>query len=262
MFCATILTIQACCVFVPLQSVGLLIISAYPIHWIAVYGTFVLTIYGVLASHFITQFLVFIPMLQTINFWLRKCRFGIQKIFIYIRIAQLILKSFSSEWVQKSADLSIATLTDSIVVYQRIRLLNDLHNDAFGSLFVLATKMGAVFALYISVAAITFLRSAVAPILLGAFFLYMSTILLVIFPGALMMSQVYIISSSFNLKVERCLISIHNCAQEKHQLKRTLKSLPVMKSKVGNLYHMESKAKLTLLDNIARGIAFMLITSK
>jgi hypothetical protein len=49
---------------------------------------------------------------------------------------------------------------------------------------------------------------------------------------------------------------------EKMTMRKTLRALPKIKSKVGAFYYVEKEAKLTLLDNITRGIAFMMISFK
>jgi hypothetical protein len=76
------------------------------------------------------------------------------------------------------------------------------------------------------------------------------------------MSQVYNISSTFHQQLERVVLNIPIQDVEKIRMKKLLLSLPVMKSKIGRFYYMEKKAKLTLLDNMARGIAFMLAAFK
>jgi hypothetical protein len=75
---------------------------------------------------------------------------------------------------------------------------------------------------------------------------------------------VYNISKKFHQGVETSLIK-DPCSTdtvERHLIKATLKSIPIMKSQIGSFYYMEGKAKLTLLHNVVRGIAFMMVTFK
>jgi len=50
------------------------------------------------------------------------------------------------------------------------------------------------------------------------------------------------------------------CSDEKKLSQMSLRSMPVLTVKVGGLYQMEREAKLTLADNMARGVAFGLLT--
>jgi hypothetical protein len=141
-------------------------------------------------------------------------------------------------------------------------LYNNLHNTVFGSLLIPVIKLCAMVLIYLSVAATTILRSEIGPIIYGMFLVYLIALILVIIPGALMMSTVYNISKKFKRNMEIGMLSVSKWEDEKVLMKMTLKSLPVMKSNIGSFYHMESNAKFTLLDNILRGIAFMLISFK
>ena len=42
-------------------------------------------------------------------------------------------------------------------------------------------------------------------------------------------------------------------------LKGQLKSCALIRCQIGNLYHMEAAAKLTMIDNVVNGIVFLLV---
>jgi len=139
--------------------------------------------------------------------------------------------------------------------------LNDLQNSVFGTLLIPSIKLGGIILVYMGVVAATILRKDIHFLILALFLAYLGVTLTTVTFGALLMSQVYNISKKFhgNLASTLSLVSDLN---EKILIRKTLVSLPVMKSKIGTFYYMEGKAKLTLLDNIARGIAFMLTSFK
>jgi hypothetical protein len=105
------------------------------------------------------------------------------------------------------------------------------------------------------------LRSRIGVLFFAIFLAYFLTCVIVFVPGALAMTRVYTISSQFLQIVERSLAQLPNHAGSRELLmRRTLKSLPPLKSRITGLYYMESKAKLTLFDNVVHGIAFMMTT--
>jgi len=75
--------------------------------------------------------------------------------------------------------------------------------------------------------------------------------------GAKIMSLVFEFSTEFHRNMN---IRLEMRKDGKlHESKRVIRSLQVLKCKVGPFYYMERKAKLTLADSIANGIAFSLI---
>ena len=54
-------------------------------------------------------------------------------------------------------------------------------------------------------------------------------------------------------------ISLLDEIRAKRILQRQLLSCPIIRCRVGNLYHMEAKAKLTLIHAILNTVAFLLI---
>jgi len=151
-----------------------------------------------------------------------------------------------------------AAPTVGIYIYRSIRLLNDLHNIAFGSLFVPIVKLLALLALFISTYATVKLRSFMHPVVFGFFLNYMIDIILVTIPSAVAMSKIFHLSSQFHMQQAQRLHLLPRISRK--DLQRQLKSLPTLKSQVGPFYHMEGRAKLALADNMTHGIAFMLLS--
>jgi len=59
---------------------------------------------------------------------------------------------------------------------------------------------------------------------------------------------------------EKSQVERDACREERKLMELTLRSMPVLTVEVGGLYQMEREAKLTLADNMARGVAFGLLT--
>jgi len=152
-------------------------------------------------------------------------------------------------------------IKESIIVYRSIIMLNELQNSVLGSLFIPSTKLAGILLVYISVVAATLLRAHINYFIVALFLMYLYILTIAIVCGAVLMSQVYSISKTFHKNIATVICKV-SYSQEKILLRKTLKSLPVVKSRIGQFYHMEGEAKLTLLDNLARGIAFMLISFK
>jgi len=148
--------------------------------------------------------------------------------------------------------------TFGIHIYRSIRLLNDLHNIAYGSFFVPMLKLMALLVLFISTYATVKLRSAMGPVVFGFFLVYMLDVLIATFPSSVIMSKIFHLSSQFQIQQAKHLNLLP--IVWRIDLHRQLKSFPTLKCQVGPFYHMEGKAKLTLADNMMHGIAFMLLS--
>jgi len=158
----------------------------------------------------------------------------------------------------RTIDEAQAASTVVIYIYRSIRLLNDLHNITFGSLFVPIVKLICLLTIFISTYAIIKLRSVMHPVVFGFFLVYMLDALLGMISGAVIMSKICQLSSQFRIQQTRQLNLLPPL--KRLDLLMQLKSLPTLKCQVGPFYHMEGKAKLTLADNMTHGVAFMLIS--
>jgi len=148
--------------------------------------------------------------------------------------------------------------TVGIYIYRSIRLLNDLHNMTFGSIFVPFTKLALLLVLFISTYATIKLRSIMSPVVFGFFLVYVIDAFVLTVPSAVIMSKIFSLSSQFQVQQAQQLNLLPPISR--FDVQRQLKSFPALKCQVGSFYHMEGKAKLTLADNMANGIAFMLLS--
>jgi len=96
------------------------------------------------------------------------------------------------------------------------------------------------------------------PIVFGFFLVYILDVLIIILPGAVIMSKIFYSSSQFCIQQAKNLNRLPSISRM--DIQRQLKSFPTLKCQVGPFYHMEGKAKLALADNITHGIAFMLLS--
>jgi hypothetical protein len=83
----------------------------------------------------------------------------------------------------------------------------------------------------------------------------------VLFSSALIMSGIYNISSQFQRSLKQKIQACDNKAIKKVWLKE-LRSCQVVRCEVGNFYHMEGKAKLTLVDAMVNVFVFMVVQRK
>jgi len=148
--------------------------------------------------------------------------------------------------------------TVGIHIYRFIRLLNDLHNIAFGSLFVPIIKLICFLVLFVSTYATFKLRSVMSPVVFSFFLVYMLNVFVATFPGAVIMSKIFYLSSQFQIQQAGRFTRLPQISGLGVQ--RQLRSFPTLQSQVGPFYHMEGKAKLALADNMTHGIAFMLFS--
>jgi len=148
----------------------------------------------------------------------------------------------------------------AIVLYHNVHLMNGIHNATFGTLLVPSVKLIWLLAFFISVFVVAKLRNVIGPLMFWVFVAHIVGLCIVILGGSFLMSLVYKKSTDFHISAWTQFGKISKADTLQPPLQRILKSLQILKSNVGSFYHMEDKAKLTLLDDIANGIASMLVT--
>jgi len=108
------------------------------------------------------------------------------------------------------------------------------------------------------------LRDSLSPSIYIFFLFYLFLLAIIMLPGAWLVSQVYQISKPFQRNMrknfEKSQVEGGACPDERKLFESTLRSMHVLAVEVGGLYQMEREAKLTLADNMARGVAFGLLT--
>jgi len=77
-------------------------------------------------------------------------------------------------------------------------------------------------------------------------------------PISVVMSSLYKMSTKFSRNLSPKIKLVSNEAEKLIYL-RELKSCPMIRCKVGGLYHMESKAKLTLVQKVINAIKYLLV---
>ena len=149
----------------------------------------------------------------------------------------------------------------SILHYKGIYILNNICNIAFGSLFILFGKLCISFMMilsffacvraykYLDYTSYTFL---IVTVIACLFFLV---------PMLIIMSSLYDISKNLSRSLSPQISNMRD-KKSKKVLEAQLKSCIVIRCRVGNLYYMEAKAKLTAFHNIVNGIVFLLVNVK
>ena len=146
---------------------------------------------------------------------------------------------------------------DCVHVYRAMSLLNYFQNTAFGSLAVPSAKFNFLTLLFCTVYGVVHLRSSFNASMYFLLVVEVVLLCMLVPTGAKIMSLVFEFSTEFHRNMN---IRLEMRKDGKlHESKRVIRSLQVLKCKVGPFYYMERKAKLTLADSIANGIAFSLI---
>jgi len=130
---------------------------------------------------------------------------------------------------------------------------------ANGKLFVPGYQLILSAALILTSFCIVRLRSMVHPFIYLFLIINLSSVLTLLLPGVQKMSNVFGISQTFTRNTEGLALK-YDSVKEKRYWDARIRSFPKMKSTVGPFYHMETKAKFTIAENLISGITFMLIT--
>ena len=164
----------------------------------------------------------------------------------------------SIEWPKCISQPSPSTIQIWILHYNGIQILNSVWNVAFGKIIVPFMKLFLILVFILCFFAWARLFHYLD--LLSSAFVVMtvlcSSALLV--PMALVMSSLYAMSCCFYQNLHRKIRFAEEKKTEK-TLKDQLKSCALIRCQIGSLYHMEARAKLTMIDNIVSGIVFMLV---
>jgi len=165
------------------------------------------------------------------------CFKNIQK----VKLLLLLLKySFFFQPAWSGLTVRPACQLSQYTFYRCMLLFNQLHNTSYGSLLIPAFKMANVLAISVTSYSLIRLRGAIHLTIYLFFFLYLFTSVVIIFPGALLMSAVYNVSSNFhtNVKIKsQSLVQVSY--KEQIWTQKTVDSLPVLKCTIGAFYHME-----------------------
>jgi len=129
---------------------------------------------------------------------------------------------------------------DCIYVYRSMILFNQLHNNIFGSFLLPLFKLNIVFAIFVSAYSLIRLRDSLSIAIYLFFMLYLITLIVLVVPGALLMSFVYNISCKFHTNVMNMPPALMESSSQGRVIsQKTVDSLPVLKCTIGAFYHME-----------------------
>jgi len=145
--------------------------------------------------------------------------------------------------------------------YRGIQLLNQDLNKAFGTLIVPSLKLILLFVTIISFFAVVRLSHDMDALLnaMLVIFTTVAVILLCLISGS--MSALFDISERFRRNFFPIIELIaENKARTYYA--RQLKACSLIRGQVGNLYHMEARAKLSLIQHLVNGLVFVLVNVK
>ena len=160
-----------------------------------------------------------------------------------------------------SHSLTPTQVETNIIHYKGIYILNNICNIAFGSHFIPCSKLNIIIMMILCL--FSCLRAYEYLDYISYTFLVVMVItgILFIVPISIVMSSLYDISKDMTWNLKPHISRIMD-KEAKRFLDRQLKSCGVIRCRVGNLYYMEAKAKLTTLDNIVNGIVFLMVNVK
>jgi hypothetical protein len=138
-------------------------------------------------------------------------------------------------------------------------LLNRLNDDSFGKFYIPVGKF-LILIFYINIPAFAVFCYWEYLDLLSLstlVFLFLSTVP-ILASCSLVMSAIFDISSQFQWNMKKKIQACEN-KRIREVWYRELQSCQVVRCQIGNFYHMEGKAKLTLVDTMVNGFVFMVV---
>jgi len=156
-------------------------------------------------------------------------------------------------------------ISSCISYYRGVYLLNENSNVAFGKVFIPWMKLVVLLGMIVTSFAIIRLRAdldAISSFLMPAALIGSLTLIV---PITMVMSSTCRISEKFrqSLTSDRYhLDELRLRARNRNYFDRLLRSCSLIRCKVGNMYHMEAQAKLTMLDRTVNGLVYLLVNSK
>ena len=169
---------------------------------------------------------------------------------------------YSIEWPKREAQLPSPSIERWIFHYKGIFIINNLCCIAFGTILVPFLKtlviIGFILCFFACVRLFNYLDLISLAFVVAVSLLSAGSVV----PMALAMSSMYDISQTFSQNVSNTSIRYVEDRKAEAILKKQLKSCAVIRFNVGGLYHMEAKAKLTMVHHVVNGIVFLLVNAK
>jgi hypothetical protein len=141
-------------------------------------------------------------------------------------------------------------------VYKSAFLLNRLNDAGLGRLFIPAGK-AIIMMVYINVPAVAlfFFWDQLDIITISTFLSVLAVIVPILVTSSIIMSAIYDISYKFQRNMHQKIQGCGNKALRKVWSK-DLRSCQIVRCQIGNFYHMEGKAKLTLVNTMLNALFF------
>jgi len=149
-------------------------------------------------------------------------------------------------------------MTTGIIRYKGIQIFCTDFNIAFGKILIPYLKLAIVVVFMFCFFAIVRLVSAMNILAFAMVLISFISCAVLLLPMAIMMSSLYDTSTQYRPNIAPMIENISDRNTRK-QVRCQLKGCSLIRCQVGNMYHMEAKAKLTLLQNIVTGIACLLV---
>jgi len=145
-----------------------------------------------------------------------------------------------------------------ILHYRGVYILNRDFNLTFGSICIPCLKLMIIFSFILSLFAVVRLRKDLDVLSFAMSSAVSVTCACFILPMSAIMSSFYDVSCEFKQNMLPILEKISNRRVRKYA-EGQLKSCPLIRCQIGSLYHMEAKAKLTLLQHVVNGFVFLTV---
>ena len=174
--------------------------------------------------------------------------------------------SWSIEWPESFVPVSSSSATSveverRILLYNGIHILNNDFNVAFGRLLIPFLKIALIVLCILSFYGSVRLYHNMDPILYTFIVLVLSISVVFLVPTAMVMSTMFDMSTQLPHQLSPKIKRIPD-KTTRQICEANLKSCAVIRVQVGNFYHMEAKAKLTLMVHLVNGIVFLMVNLK
>ena len=145
--------------------------------------------------------------------------------------------------------------------YKGAYIINKTFNTVFGTLIIPHLKIILILIFIFCFFALVRLFEDLNSISFAVVAVIGSSSMILLILITMIMSNLYNMSAKFSTNL---VPQIHQITDKKKRrlLEFSLKSCHLIRCQVGNLYHMEAKAKLTTLDNTITGLVFLLVNVK
>jgi len=169
--------------------------------------------------------------------------------------------SCSREWKIFGQD-DITQISRCILHYKALFIISTGCNLVFGQIALPFIKFIVMFLFTTSFFAIVRLYDRMNLLSFILFSVITWTTLLLLIPTTFIMSSLYKTSKNFIRNFIPSIRRMNATNQQKEVLLRQLGSCSVIRCKVGGLYYMEAKAKLTVIHKLVNGLKYLLVHVK